>query len=38
MKKYGSVLFPNFEIGTKFMEEVGRSGIRPASIRLMDNI
>lgn len=38
IKRYGSILFPNFEIGMKFMEEVGRRGIRPASIRLMDNI
>jgi alkyldihydroxyacetonephosphate synthase len=36
--RYGSVIFPDFEIGIKFMEEVGMSGIRPASVRLMDNV
>ena len=36
-KKFGSILFHDFEIGIKFMEEVGRSGIWAASMRLMDN-
>lgn len=36
-KKYGSVVFPNFESGVKFMREVARQRCQPASIRLMDN-
>ena len=36
-KVWGSVLFPDFELGIKFMEEVGKSGIWAASMRLMDN-
>ncbi len=36
-KVYGSVIFPDFEQGIKFMEEVGKSGIWAASMRLMDN-
>ena len=38
IRKYGSILFHDFELGIKFMEYVGRSGIWPASIRLMDNV
>jgi alkyldihydroxyacetonephosphate synthase len=37
VKTYGSVVFPNFEIGIKFMEEMARGRIWPASIRLVDN-
>lgn len=37
-KKFGSILFPDFESGIKFMEEVGKSGIWAASMRLMDNV
>lgn len=36
-KKYGSIVFPNFESGVKFMREVARERCQPASIRLMDN-
>lgn len=36
-KKYGSVVFPNFESGVQFMREVARQRCQPASIRLMDN-
>lgn len=36
-KVFGSVLFPDFELGIKFMEEIGKSGIWAASMRLMDN-
>lgn len=35
---YGSIVFPDFDNGTKFMTEVGRSKIWPASIRLVDNL
>jgi alkyldihydroxyacetonephosphate synthase len=35
---YGSIVFPDFENGCKFMREVGRSRIWPASIRLVDNL
>ena len=35
--KYGSLVFKNFDLGCKFMHEVARSGIWPASLRLMDN-
>ena len=38
IKVFGSILFPDFEQGIKFMEEVGLSGVRPASLRLMDNV
>lgn len=36
-KKYGSVVFPNFESGVQFMREVAKQRCQPASIRLMDN-
>jgi len=35
---YGSIIFPDFDNGVKFMREVGRSRIWPASIRLVDNL
>ncbi|WP_088241312.1 FAD-binding oxidoreductase [Calothrix rhizosoleniae] len=35
--KYGSLLFPNFELGVKFLYELAHSGFMPASIRLVDN-
>lgn len=35
--KYGSLIFPDFEKGIKFMQEVAKQKIYPASIRLMDN-
>ena len=35
--KYGSVIFPELEKGIRFMQEVSRRKIYPASIRLMDN-
>ncbi len=35
--KYGSVVFPNFEDGVKFMREIARQKCAPASIRLLDN-
>jgi alkyldihydroxyacetonephosphate synthase len=35
--KYGSVVFPVFEEGVKFMREIARQKCAPASIRLLDN-
>ena len=37
VKEYGSVIFPDFEHGIKFMDEVARSRIWPASLRVVDN-
>lgn len=37
-RKYGSVVFPNFEQGVHFVREVARQRCAPASIRLMDNV
>ena len=37
VKEYSSVIFYNFEIGIKFMEDVARSRCWPASIRVVDN-
>lgn len=34
---YESIIFHDFEIGTKFMYEVSQSKVWPASIRLVDN-
>ncbi|RWS10319.1 alkyldihydroxyacetonephosphate synthase: peroxisomal-like isoform X1 [Dinothrombium tinctorium] len=36
-KKYGSLVFPCFEDGFKFMREVAMKRLKPASVRLMDN-
>lgn len=36
-RKYGSIVFPNFEAGVKCMREVAKQRCQPASIRLMDN-
>lgn len=35
--EYDSILFPNFEVGTDFMHSCAVAGLRPASIRLVDN-
>lgn len=35
--KYGSVVFPNFDEGVKFMRDVARQKCAPASLRLLDN-
>jgi len=35
---FGSILFPNFEVGVRFMEEIGKSRLWPTSIRLLDNV
>ena len=37
VQKYGSIIFPDFELGVNFMREVAQSRIWPASIRLVDN-
>jgi alkyldihydroxyacetonephosphate synthase len=37
-QKYGSVLFPSFEDGFKFMYEMAREATPPASVRLVDNL
>ncbi|KAK7794112.1 hypothetical protein R5R35_012606 [Gryllus longicercus] len=36
-KKYGSIVFPDFESGVCCLREVARQRCQPASIRLMDN-
>lgn len=35
--KYGSVVFPSFDEGVKFMREVAKQRCSPASLRLLDN-
>ena len=37
VKEYSSIVFHDFEIGIKFMDEVARSRSWPASIRVVDN-
>ncbi|KAK3596239.1 hypothetical protein CHS0354_030884 [Potamilus streckersoni] len=36
-KKYGSIVFPDFESGVKCLREIAKQRCAPASIRLMDN-
>ncbi|CAH0564681.1 unnamed protein product [Brassicogethes aeneus] len=36
-RRYGSIVFPDFESGVKCMREVAKQRCQPASIRLMDN-
>ncbi|MBX7056606.1 MAG: SDR family oxidoreductase [Leptospirales bacterium] len=38
VKRYGSVIFPNFESGVQFMYELSRQSSWPASARLVDNL
>ncbi|XP_067627280.1 alkylglycerone-phosphate synthase [Eurosta solidaginis] len=38
VKRYGSLVFPDFERGVLFMREVARRRCQPASVRLMDNV
>ena len=38
VRRYGSIVFPDWESGYKFMYDVARSRVWPASIRLVDNI
>jgi alkyldihydroxyacetonephosphate synthase len=37
IKEYSSIVFHDFDIGIKFMDEVARSRNWPASIRVVDN-
>jgi alkyldihydroxyacetonephosphate synthase len=36
--KYGSLIFPNMDLGIRYLRELAETGILPASIRLVDNI
>lgn len=38
LRRFGSVLFHDFEAGFAFLRDVQRSGAVPASVRLMDNL
>jgi alkyldihydroxyacetonephosphate synthase len=38
IQKFGSLVFPNFQLGSDFLYELARAGVFPASIRLLDNI
>ena len=38
VKKYGSVIFADWRTGVAFMEALNRTGAKPASIRLVDNL
>lgn len=38
VKKFGSILFHDFDLGIKFMEDMARTGNWPASCRLVDNM
>lgn len=37
IKKFGSLVFPDFSTGIKFLREIALKRCQPASIRLMDN-
>ena len=37
-KKYGSLVFPDFQTGTQYLYDLTQTGTLPASIRLLDNI
>lgn len=37
-RRFGSILFRDFEAGVAFLRDVERSGHKPASVRLMDNL
>jgi len=36
-RKFGSVVFPDFESGVAFLREVARQRMQPAGMRVMDN-
>jgi alkyldihydroxyacetonephosphate synthase len=38
VKRYGSILFPDLELGIKFMEDMAHARLWPASCRLLDNM
>ena len=37
VKEYSSIIFSDFEKGIKFMEEIARLRVWPASMRVVDN-
>ena len=37
IRRYGSLVFPTFELGVAFLRELRRGGVLPASIRLVNN-
>lgn len=37
VKKYGSLIFPDFEAGVRCLREIAKKRCQPASIRLIDN-
>jgi alkyldihydroxyacetonephosphate synthase len=37
VQEFDSIIFPDFERGVRFMEEMAKLKIYPASIRLVDN-
>lgn len=37
VRKYNSLIFPDFESGVNLMREIARRRLKPASIRLLDN-
>ncbi len=38
VKKYGSLIFPNMDLGLQFLYQLAHGGFLPASIRLVDNL
>ena len=38
VSEFGSIVFPNFELGIQFMEEMSKQTLYPSSLRLVDNI
>jgi alkyldihydroxyacetonephosphate synthase len=36
-KRYGSIVFPDFDTGVDCMREIAKSNCQPASLRLVDN-
>lgn len=38
VQEYGSIVFPSFEQGIQFMEEMSKQTIYPSSLRLIDNV
>lgn len=38
VRRYGSILFPDFESGTKFMYDISKFTKKPSNVRLIDNI
>lgn len=37
VQQFDSIIFPNFELGVKFMEEMSKQKTYPTSLRLVDN-